>query len=76
MTKIHVEKTNVDELADSLDRIFQAIYDELTNERKFKTNYPNLIELDKIQLDINIVAITEVLKKIKLLKKYNHNRHS
>ena len=72
MTKIHVDKKNVDELADSLDRIFKDIYNELTNDRKFKTDFSaaNLIELDKIKLNRNIATITQVLKEIKSLKEF------
>jgi metal-dependent HD superfamily phosphatase/phosphodiesterase len=73
MTKIHVEKKTTEELAASLDRISRSIYEELTNDRKIKTGYlaANLIELNKIELDGKIAAITDLLKKIKSLKEFN-----
>lgn len=73
MPKIHVEKKDAKELADSLKSIFQDIYVELTNNRTPKTAYmqADLIELDKTKLNTNIATITGVLKEIKSLREFN-----
>ena len=72
MTKIHVERKDAKELADLVNDKSRDIYEELTNERKFITDYlaANLIELDKNKLDTNIATINEVLRKIKSLKEF------
>jgi 5-methylcytosine-specific restriction endonuclease McrBC regulatory subunit McrC len=71
--KIHIQRKVVDELADSLDQSFNAVNDELCNDRPVITGYSTsgLMEIDKDHLDKQIAGLITVINKLKSIKEFN-----